>query len=82
MLHVRVEDELKARANKTLHKMGLDLSTYIRMSIVRMIEEKAIPFHVRVPNAETVAAMKELERGEGKSFSSVSALMADLNAED
>lgn len=36
----------------------------------------------REPNAETIAAIKELESGEGKSFASVEALMADLNSED
>lgn len=35
-----------------------------------------------VPNAETAAAMCELEEGKGKSFASVDALLADLNADD
>jgi hypothetical protein len=35
-----------------------------------------------VPNAETRAAMAELEQGAGASFDSVADLVADLNAED
>jgi hypothetical protein len=35
-----------------------------------------------VPNAETIAAIEELERGGGKSFDSIEELMADLNADD
>ena len=35
-----------------------------------------------VPNAETIAAIEELERGGGKSFNSIEELMADLNADD
>jgi hypothetical protein len=35
-----------------------------------------------VPNAETRAAMVEIEKGVGKSFDTVAELMADLNAED
>ena len=35
-----------------------------------------------VPNAETVAAMCELEEGKGESFASVDELLADLNADD
>lgn len=35
-----------------------------------------------VPNAETVAAMGELEEGKGKSFASVDELLAGLNAFD
>jgi DNA-damage-inducible protein J len=44
--------------------------------------EQALPFAVKVPNAATVAAMKEARSGELASFSIVPALMAKLNAED
>jgi DNA-damage-inducible protein J len=35
----------------------------------------------RTPNAETIEAIEELERGGGKSFASVEELMADLNSD-
>lgn len=38
-------------------------------------------FEMQVPHATTRKAMAELEVGQGKRFSSVDALMADLNAE-
>jgi len=41
-----------------------------------------LPFEIKVPNAETRAAMAELEQGAGTSFDSVAELMTDLNAED
>ena len=34
------------------------------------------------PNAETLAAFTEIERGEGKSCNTVAELLAELNAED
>ncbi len=37
---------------------------------------------MHVPNATTRNAIGELEAGQGKRFSSVDALMADLNADD
>ena len=43
---------------------------------------RALPFEIEVPNAETRAAMAELEQGTGKAFDSVAELIADLNAED
>jgi DNA-damage-inducible protein J len=43
---------------------------------------KALPFEIKAPNAETRAAMAELERGAGASFDGVADLIADLNAED
>jgi hypothetical protein len=35
-----------------------------------------------VPNAETIAAIEELEKGGGESFDSIEELMADLNADE
>ena len=35
-----------------------------------------------IPNAETLAAMAELERGEGKQFKTVVELMTDLQEDD
>ncbi len=64
MIHVRVNNKIKARAAKTLSAMGLSVSDVVRMLLTRVIAEKALPFDVRVPNAETVAAMKAAERGE------------------
>jgi hypothetical protein len=34
------------------------------------------------PNAETIAAIEELEAGGGKSFDSVEELMVELNCDD
>jgi DNA-damage-inducible protein J len=62
--------------------MGLSVSDAIRLLLVRVAAEKALPFEIKVPNAETRAAMAELEGGGGKSFDSMGGLMAELNAKD
>ena len=49
---------------------------------VDIAREKALPFEPLVPNATTLAAMKEARQGGLKSFANVQALMADLNADD
>jgi DNA-damage-inducible protein J len=82
MVHIRVDEQVKAQAAETLASMGLSVSDAVRMLLVRVAAEKALPFDVRVPNAETVAAMKELDEGLGKRFDSLEDLMADLNADD
>jgi DNA-damage-inducible protein J len=82
MVHIRVDGKVKAKAAKALASMGLTVSDAVRLLLTRVAAENALPFEVRVPNKETLAAMEELERGGGKSFSSVAELMADLNAED
>ena len=82
MVHIRVDEQVKAQATETLASMGLSVSDAVRMLLVRVAAEKALPFDVRVPNAETVAAMKDLDEGLGKRFDSLEDLMADLNADD
>ena len=61
--------------------MGLSVSDAIRMLLVRVAAEKALPFEVKLPNARTRAAMQKVEQGKGARFASVADLMADLNAD-
>lgn len=66
-----VDDELKEQAEMTLKAMGLDMSTYLRMSLTVLIQERRIPFEVKlsnIPNQTSLKAMSELkakrEKGE------------------
>lgn len=81
VVRARIDGKVKEKAAKVLDEMGLSVSDAIRMMLVRVAAEKALPFEVRVPNAETVAAMQEIEQGKGVRFASVADLMADLNAD-
>jgi DNA-damage-inducible protein J len=82
MVHIRIDKRVKAQATKALSAMGLSVSDAVRVLLVRVAAEKALPFELKVPNATTAAAMREARVGGLTSFSSVSELMADLNAED
>jgi DNA-damage-inducible protein J len=82
IVRARIDGQVKERAAKVLADMGLSVSDAIRLLLVRVAAERALPFEIKVPNAETRAAIAELERGEGKSFDGVAELVADLNAED
>ena len=50
--------------------------------LVRVGQEQAVPFEVRVPNPETIKAIEAGRRGEVARFKSVKGLMEDLNADD
>ena len=82
MIHVRVDEQVKTKAAANLAAMGLSVSDAVRMLLVRVATEQALPFEIRAPNAETITAIQELEAGGGTRFESVEALMADLNADD
>jgi DNA-damage-inducible protein J len=82
MVHVRIDKRIKTKAAKTLASMGLSVSDAVRVLLTRVAAEKALPFEVKVPNATTVAAIREARTGKLPSFRKVSDLMADLNADD
>jgi DNA-damage-inducible protein J len=52
------------------------------MLMLRIADEKQLPFAVKVPNSTTKKAITELESGRGKRFKTSKALMADLHADD
>jgi DNA-damage-inducible protein J len=81
-VRARIDSATKDRAAHTLAAMGLSISDAIRILLVRVVEERRLPFEIKAPNAATRRAIAELEAGKGKKFASVDELMADLNADD
>ena len=82
VVRARIDENIKNEAAAVLASMGLTVSDAFRMMLTRVATEKALPFDPLVPNAETVAAMRDARRGNVRSFESVDALMEDLNAPD
>jgi len=81
-VRARIDTRTKKRAAGALEEMGLSISDAIRLLMVRVADERRLPFEVKVPTAETRQAIRELERGKGRRFKDVEALMADLRADD
>ena len=81
-VRARIDIDTKQRATEALDAMGLSISDAIRLLMLRIADERRLPFEVKAPNATTRQAMAELEAGKGKRFVSVGALMADLQADD
>jgi DNA-damage-inducible protein J len=82
LVRARINEQIKEEAATVLAAMGLTVSDAFRILLTRIAREKALPFEPLVPNETTIAAMREARTGKLKSFNSVEALMADLNAED
>lgn len=59
MLHIRVDDETKTQATEALAAMGLSMSDAVRIFLKRVVNDQAFPLELKVPNAETRAAMEE-----------------------
>jgi DNA-damage-inducible protein J len=59
-VRARIDSDLKEEANAALKAMGLSMSDFIRLALTRVAKEKAVPFKVKIPNAKTKTAMKEV----------------------
>ena len=81
MVHVRVDDEIKAKATEALAAMGLSVSDAVRLLLHRVVADQAFPLELKVPNAKTRAAMAEADsivRSRRKRFATAAELFADL----
>lgn len=83
-LNIRVDEELKHKAEAIFNELGLNMSTAMNMFLRYSVRYGGIPFNLRIekPNAETLSAIDDVNnnRNMSKTFDSVSALMEDLNA--
>ena len=81
MIHVRVDEDVKARATETLAAMGLSMSDAVRVFLTRVVAEQRLPFPLEVPNTATRAAMREADAIAGAHrgrFTSADELFGDL----
>lgn len=79
VVRARIDQATKQEATELFQKMGITVSDAIRMMLVQAVAEKALPFEVKVPNAETVAALRDSRNGEVTRVTSVDDLFEDLD---
>ena len=82
LVQARINGAIKEEATIVLAAMGLTVSDAVRLLLTKVAREHALPFDPLIPNAVTIAAMKESRAGGLKSFNAIEDLMADLNADD
>lgn len=93
-LSIRIEPKIKLQAENLFSKLGISMSEAMSLFLHQCVNDRALPFtpHIgraEIPNAETVAAMEEVNRliaeeeagtDKTKSFKSVDELFADLES--
>lgn len=78
-IHARIDPTLKQNAEKILHQLGLNTSQAINAFYAQIVHVRGIPFELKLPNADTVAAMKELDSGKVKTYDSISGLWNEID---
>ncbi len=65
-VRARIEPELKHDVEGILKTLGMNTTEAINLFYTQIKLHHGLPFNVKIPNAETVRAMKELEADRGK----------------
>jgi DNA-damage-inducible protein J len=79
-LNVRIEEEVKVKASRILEASGLTASSAVRLFLLRVIEDEALPFDLPRPNAKTRRALTAAKRGRMKNVKNTRTLVKDLIA--
>jgi DNA-damage-inducible protein J len=58
-IRVRVASDTKAEAVEILNGFGLSITDAVRLFLIQVVTHRKLPFEVKIPNAVTIAAMKE-----------------------
>jgi DNA-damage-inducible protein J len=58
-VRARIDEDLKDEATAVLAEFGLTVSDIVRMTLTRVAKDGAVPLELKVPNAETRAAIRE-----------------------
>ena len=67
-VNTRIDADLKADAEAVLRKLSLTPTDAVRLLYKQIALRRGLPFDLAIPNAETVAALEEAERGGGKAY--------------
>jgi DNA-damage-inducible protein J len=62
-VRARVDAQLKKDVEQILSEIGLSTSQAITLFLKGIKRERGIPFELKIPNEETLQAMREVEEG-------------------
>lgn len=83
-LHIRIEPEIKKKAEETLRSLGITTTEAINIYLHQIILNQGLPFDVKLPkpNPQTIQAMKEalVFDKKTKTYDDVTTLMEDLDS--
>ena len=82
VVRARINEQVKEEAATILAAIGLTVSDVFRLLLIRIVEEKCLPFEPLTPNKKTIAAMKAARNGKLKTVKKIDHLLDSLNEND
>lgn len=80
-VRARIDPGLKKQASDVLSACGMSISEAFRLFLLQVVASKGLPFEVRQPNADTLAALEEARAMQAKRFASPQELFDALQEE-
>ncbi len=66
---LRLEEETFLEAKSILKSLGMNFTEAVNVFASMVVQERGLPFEVKLPNDKTLKAMKEAEEGIGETVS-------------
>jgi DNA-damage-inducible protein J len=82
LVQARIDGAIKKEAAAVLEAMGLTISDAVRLLLTKVAREHALPFDPLIPNATTIAAMRESRAGNLQRARNIAELKKALHADD
>lgn len=82
LVQARIDGAIKEEAAAVLAAMGLTVSDAVRLMLTKVAREHALPFDLLIPNATTIAAMREARTGNLPRANNIAELVTALHADD
>ena len=86
-VNIRIDENLKREFDSLCQDLGLTMTTAFTVFARTVVRRQGIPFEIAkdIPNAETIAAIKEVEAMKedpslGKAYTDVDAMITELLA--
>ena len=80
MIRARVEPELKRQAEEYFSALGMSTTEAITLFYKQVTVHRGLPFAVRIPNDETIEALRQArDREDLNEYSSLEDLKAELD---
>jgi DNA-damage-inducible protein J len=76
----RIDAELKNKADSILAQIGIKPSQAITMFYTQIVQQRGIPFELKIPNEATIEALNE-DITNAKRYTNLDTMFADLDAD-
>ena len=78
-VNTRIEPKLKIKAEAILHEVGLTSAEAVRLFYKQVCLHNGLPFEVKIPNKQTIKAMRDADKRKTRKTKSVDDIFKDFD---